>query len=194
MSSPTFSTTSSIRRSLMLFFLRPVGRRGENQPRYFFRLIHLHKVASSTQEEEIRVRKQLMKLLCHTSIEVWIARSENDSNGPFKFFELGRCYSSSPYRAHWSSIELSVEQWDKLISNTSIPEESPNLPPIHSPKDRMIEHRRHAACDVSHDWRREEKYCLRWPKRRHRTVIGVEQDENGYVVRMLKCPIDCWWA
>jgi hypothetical protein len=30
----------------MQFFLRPVGLRGENHPRYFFRLIHLHKVAS----------------------------------------------------------------------------------------------------------------------------------------------------
>jgi len=44
----------------MLFFLRLVGRRGANHPRYFFRLFHLRREA---------------KLLCHKSIEVWIVRS-----------------------------------------------------------------------------------------------------------------------
>jgi hypothetical protein len=93
----TFSTTGSIRRSLFLFLLRPVGRRGENQPRYFFSLIHPHKVASSIQEGEIRGRKTDETFCATNLLRYGSLAPKNESNGRFEFFELGRCYGASPY-------------------------------------------------------------------------------------------------
>jgi hypothetical protein len=43
---------------------------GQNQARHFFELIHLHKVSSVWQKEQIRCWKQLVEFLRHTLFEV----------------------------------------------------------------------------------------------------------------------------
>jgi hypothetical protein len=110
-------------------------------------------MSGARQEEYIGRRKQLMKLLRHTFIQVRVGVSENNSHGPPKIFKPMSYFRAGSYGRQQIFIqteesgagarhgfELLIQERRKFISKLSTPEESTDLPPIHSTKYQIIKH------------------------------------------------------
>ena len=94
-----------------------------------------------------------MKVLRHSSIQIRIGSTKNNSYGPPKLLKLESYLRSGSYG--WQQmlvqaeeggalvrcgIELLIQQRHKLISSLSITEKSTDLPPVHETEDKVIEH------------------------------------------------------
>ena len=92
-----------------------------------------------------------MKGFGNTAVQVRIAAAKDNSYGSAKLSQLGNVLRTGSYRAQqvfiqpkegMSSarrrVELLIQQRNELIPRLSIPEESTDLPSVHSTEDQMI--------------------------------------------------------
>jgi hypothetical protein len=94
-----------------------------------------------------------MKLLRHSLIQVRIGITENNSHRPPELLQLKSRSRTGSYGGQqiriqteeggtraWYGVELLIQERHKFISNLGIPEESTDLPPIHSTEDQVTKH------------------------------------------------------
>ena len=92
-----------------------------------------------------------MKLLRHTFVQVRVGVSENNTHGPPEIFKPVSYFRAGSYgrpqifiqteksrTGAWRGFKLLIQERRKFISDLGVPEESTDLPPIHSTKDRII--------------------------------------------------------
>src|SRR5512145_744981 len=109
-------------------------------------------MSSLRQEKQIRCRKQPVKGLGNSFVQVGVAGAEDNPHRSRKFLQPGSFLRAGSYRAQQilvqseesrtsarRRVELPIQERYELIPGLRIPEESPDLPPIHPAKDQMIE-------------------------------------------------------
>src|SRR5215469_9471930 len=107
----------------------------------------------SRQQEQVRCGEKLVKLFRYAPVQVWIILAKNDANRPLELLELRYEFRSGPHSPQQiliqtekcracarRIIELLIQKGNELISYFHIAEKPANLPPIHAPKNEVIEH------------------------------------------------------
>src|SRR4029453_5679520 len=136
-----------------------------------------------------------MKALRHTSIQIRVVSTKNNSDGPPKLLKLENCLRAGSYgwqqilvqakeggtRAR-CGIKLLIQQRHKLISNLGISEESTDLPPVHAAENKVVEHRLDGPGEAPDERRREKEDRFWRSERGHRAVIGIKQNKSCHLL------------
>ena len=144
-----------------------------------------------------------MEALGDAFVQVRIRVAKDDPDRPFELSEFRKCSCARPNSAQqvfvqtkeggtgaWRGIELPVKQWHELVSDLRVSEESTNLPLIHATEDPVTKHLRHGPRDVSDHGCRKQPNRFRRAKRRHCTVVRVQQHQPRHAIGVGERPVD----
>src|SRR5262249_52649047 len=130
----------------------PCKRHGQNQSRHLFRLIQLDEVSSTRDEEELRLRKELMERPGDAAIQRIIGVAEDNPDRALELPQPGDLCGVRPDHGQEvfvqakegragtrRGLELLIQQRHELTSDIRVSDEPPHLPPVHPAEDPIPE-------------------------------------------------------
>ncbi|HYX84104.1 MAG TPA: hypothetical protein VE777_03955, partial [Gaiellales bacterium] len=162
-------------------------------------VIDLHVMPRVREQKQLGAREEGVESLRHTGVQVGVGGTEDDPHRARERAHLGEPPPPRDRRAEQVGVEgeergafgseLFVQLADDLPPVAGVGDEAAHLPRVQAPIER-VRMDDQPASQGADEGQREEQDGLGRAQARHPSVVGVQQHQCGYPLRVVERPVD----